>query len=295
MKKTILILFGNLLFVSAFCQTLTPDVIATSGDYFTETNGSITWTLGEIATQTYSSGGNILTQGFQQPIGVTVQGVDILVFLEGPFSGNQMNTALNSEDQIPVSQPYNTDPWNYSGTETADPIPSNDVVDWVLIELRDAKNASSATPETVMARQAALLLNDGSVVGVDGSSIIQFNNTLQHKLFIVVWHRNHIGIISADPISQTAGIHSYDFSTAITQVYNGYDGYKEVGTNVYGMVGGDADANGNIDIGDKTLWSNNAGDKGYKSADYNMDTQVNNQDKDDVWVQNTDFESQVPE
>src|ERR1019366_834874 len=47
-------------------QTLSPDVLTTSGDYFTNANNSLSWTIGECITETYSSSNNILTQGFQQ-------------------------------------------------------------------------------------------------------------------------------------------------------------------------------------------------------------------------------------
>jgi hypothetical protein len=61
------------LFVCGFLasQELKPDVIAAAGDYFkNSTSGvSISWTLGEIATETLAPNGSsvILTQGFQQP------------------------------------------------------------------------------------------------------------------------------------------------------------------------------------------------------------------------------------
>ncbi|RLD52070.1 MAG: hypothetical protein DRJ05_17775, partial [Bacteroidetes bacterium] len=207
MKKFSIILIGVLLSIVVTAQSISPEVIASSGDYYENANASLSWTLGEIATETYSAGGTILTQGFQQPIGVTVKGVDILVFLEGPYSGSEMGTGLNSGNQIPAAQPYNTAPWNYSGGETASPIPNIDVVDWVLIEMRDAENAASATPGTMFAQQAALLLKDGSVVATDGSSILQFNHTLEHKLFITVWHRNHIGIITANAVSRSGSDH----------------------------------------------------------------------------------------
>ena len=48
-------------------QSLTPQVIASDGEYFTGANGSVSWTLGEIMTETYGSANNFLTQGFQQP------------------------------------------------------------------------------------------------------------------------------------------------------------------------------------------------------------------------------------
>jgi hypothetical protein len=267
MKKFSIIIIGGLLSFAVAAQSLSPEVIASSGDYYENANASLSWTLGEIATETYSAGGSILTQGFQQPIGVTVKEVDILAFLEGPYFGTQMNTDLYSGNQIPNFQPYNTPPWSYPGGENAFPIPNTGVVDWVLVELRDAWTAGTATPATTIDRQAAFLLNDGSVVGVDGSSILQFNKTLEHKLFIVLWHRNHLGIMTANAIPRTGAIHVCDFSTSLTKVYNGGAGYKEVitGSGVYGMVGGDANADGDINNMDKILWTNDAGTKGYKA------------------------------
>ncbi len=43
------------------------EVIASSGNYYQNENGTISWTLGETAIETYSSADMILTQGFQQP------------------------------------------------------------------------------------------------------------------------------------------------------------------------------------------------------------------------------------
>ena len=60
---------------------------------------------------------------------------NIRIFFEGAYSGGIMSTYLNVGGLIPLSQPYNTSPWNYSGTESVSSIPSN-VVDWVLVELR---------------------------------------------------------------------------------------------------------------------------------------------------------------
>ena len=65
MKQTLL-LFSILLGRIGLSQTLSPDVITTSGDYFTSANNSLSWTIGECITETYSSTNNILTQGFQQ-------------------------------------------------------------------------------------------------------------------------------------------------------------------------------------------------------------------------------------
>jgi hypothetical protein len=58
----------NLIIVSCLLfsvNILAQEVIATGGDYYTQTNGSLSFTLGETVVETFSNG-NILTQGFQQ-------------------------------------------------------------------------------------------------------------------------------------------------------------------------------------------------------------------------------------
>jgi len=61
------------------------------------------------------------------------------------------------------------------------------------------------------------------------------------------------------------------------------------------MIGGDADANGDIDLMDKSEWSGVAGTAGYLNTDMNLDARVDNQDKNDSWLNNNGDSSQVPE
>jgi len=49
-------------------------VISSGGDYFSNSVGSISQTIGETVIDTYSTSSNILTQGFQQPLGATISG-----------------------------------------------------------------------------------------------------------------------------------------------------------------------------------------------------------------------------
>lgn len=48
-----------------YAQDAEQNVIATAGDYHANSFGSISWTLGEVSTETYTSGFT-LSQGFQQ-------------------------------------------------------------------------------------------------------------------------------------------------------------------------------------------------------------------------------------
>ncbi len=67
MKKLyVLILF--LYSISAGAQSTTPAVVASSGGFFSNTAGMLSFTVGELAAvTTLSSPNNFLTQGFQQP------------------------------------------------------------------------------------------------------------------------------------------------------------------------------------------------------------------------------------
>ena len=218
--------------------------------------------------------------------------LDIKVFLEGPFENGSMVANLNSI--LPLSQPYGPSPWYYNGLENVAAIPLSNIVDWVLVELRDAPDAPSATPATTVDKQAAFLLNDGSLVGLDGSSILTFDHTIIHSLFVVIWHRNHLPIMTANPLTQVDGTYEYNFKFDGMSAY-GTDAQKNLGTNMYGMYAADPNADGNINLSDKTIWTNQAGTQGYVPTDFNMDGQVNNADKNDKWLPNEGEESQVPE
>ena len=218
--------------------------------------------------------------------------LDLHVLLEGPFNGTNMYSFLRSLSDFPLSQPYFTSPWNYAGTESVASIPT-DIVDWILIEIRDAMDAASATSATTVARQAAFLKNDGTIVGMDGSSILFIPHTPVDQLFAVIWHRNHIALMSAYPLVESGGMYSFDFTTAIDQAYS--SGQKDLGSGFFGMYAGDANADDLINTLDKTIWTEQAGISGYSSGDYDMDGQVNNLDKNDIWIENNGNSSQIPD
>jgi hypothetical protein len=66
MKKLLFLSFSFFLITSGSAQSLIPTVVGSSGASGTSASGNIDWTIGEIMTETFSSG-NILTQGFHQP------------------------------------------------------------------------------------------------------------------------------------------------------------------------------------------------------------------------------------
>ncbi|MCB2219005.1 MAG: hypothetical protein KQI35_01330 [Bacteroidetes bacterium] len=224
--------------------------------------------------------------------------LNLNVMLEGPFNGTDMNTDLNTQGLIPNNQPFNSNTsadWYYTGTETVDVIFPN-VTDWVLIELRDASSPDEAMPENVVAKQAALLLNDGSIVDLDGTSNLYFPGLdYSSGLYPVIWHRNHLGIISSYKMRRINDIYTYDFTEEGSAYSNGNPGEKLLGGNVWGMMGGDSNGSGLVATGDLSNdWTPAAGKPGYKPADFNLDGQLDNKDKNDIWYFNLLKSSQIP-
>ncbi len=218
--------------------------------------------------------------------------LDVKVFLEGPFNNGLMNFTLMPD--IPLSQPFNMPPWNYNGTESVTSLPGK-TVDWVLVELRDAPSAAQATAGTVIARQAAFLKNNGYLLDLDGSVALQFNEVISDGLYLVIWQRNHLPVISAYELINTGGVYAYDFTNDAGQAHGDVDAMKEIAPGVYGMVSGDANLNGAINAIDKGFWEINAGKRGYLRFDFNLDGEVDNADKNDILLNNYGWSSQVPQ
>ena len=179
-------------------------------------------------------------------------------FLRGPWNGTTaMNTNLNSGGIIPLSQPYNTTPFNYSGTESVAAIPNANVVDWVLVEFRKPSTGlpTDALSSTIIGRKAGFLLNNGTVVDLDGVTPIAYDITKQGAGFVVVRHRNHLGVMSNAVPSNAAGTFANDFSSLANS-------YKPSGAasnpvvllagvgGKYGMWAGDANKSGAVSASD---------------------------------------------
>jgi hypothetical protein len=308
MKTLKVILLSLIIPLISFAQSVGPEVIASAGDYYEGANVSLSWTLGELATETYSNGNIILTQGFQQVFSVNITGInlDLLVYLEGPYntSTGSMNTDLLTSNYLPVNQPYNpalpyydnsSPVWQYAGTENVATIPSG-VVDWVVVQLRDASTPENATSATIIGTQAAFLKEDGSVVGLDGASNIQFTSaSFSQNLYAVIFHRNHLGIMSANPLTSSGGVYSYDFSTDAEKVFGGINGYKLVDSNVWAMVAGDGNASGIIGNTDETsVWKPELGTSGYIGSDFDLNGISQNTDETNYWKPNLNAGGQVP-
>jgi hypothetical protein len=154
-----------------------------------------------------------------------------------------MNIDLNTEGLIPTDQPFGNAPWSYTGTETI-ATPPADMVDWVLVELRETATGAAFT------RQAGLLYKDGSIKSADGSGDdIYFTGEFlpNEDYFVVVYARNHMPVMSADVINIPNANDSYDFSDMTNYPsYGGATAQVLLETDVYGMVAGDINGDGDL-------------------------------------------------
>jgi len=178
----------------------------------------------------------------------------------------------------------------------------NAIVDWIFVELRDKNDYTS-----VVATRAGLLQRDGDIVDIDGTSSLFFDNVNVDFYFVVIRHRNHLGIMTKYPVSSEDMADLIDFTSVDTQVFDfgntgnqfNYSGLAQKnmfvnGVEIMAMYGGDFDGDGTIcyiaDVSDVNILQaeiaafnpnlnptykiNFSGSVGYLQSDFDMNGQA---------------------
>lgn len=142
--------------------------------------------------------------------------------LEGPYSVTTglMGDAMRVSGLVPVAEPYSTLGYAQPGIAGAACAPSvltttgtNAIVDWVVVELRDATTSS-----TVLASRAALIQRDGDIVATDGLSPLTFNRP-PGNYNVALRHRNHLGVMTQAAIPLGLSTTPYDLASSGTATY----------------------------------------------------------------------------
>ena len=215
--------------------------------------------------------------------------VNTKVFLEGPFNAGSMSTTLSTTGLVPTSQPYNTTPWSFAGTERFGSIGST-IVDWVLVELRTGTDAA-----TKVATRAAFLKSNGSVVDLDGTSPVGFGGISAGNYYIIIRHRNHLAVMSVNAVALSFSSPLYDFTDwgSGQKVFGTATAMKNLGGGVYGMYAGNNDGNSVVNVLDYNAVGLQVFQSGYKLADHDMNGIINVLDYNPVGL-NVFKTSQVP-
>ncbi len=195
-----------------------------------------------------------------------VAGYGFKVLLEGMIQSNgTMNNGLNTNNLIPLSQPFNTAPWNYNGTESFTTLPT-DMVDWVLLNFYDAS-------ENILETKAAYVDVNGDVFDVNGNSRIAITANSNDIQYVSVHHKSHLAIVADTDnlVNNIADFTQSGVALGIQQTKTKF-GFETA-------YSGDYDGNGVINNNDFNIWtSNSAVVNMYVNQDTDGNGVVNNVD-----------------
>jgi hypothetical protein len=221
----------------------------------------------------------------------TVAPIALLEGARDAATGTQ-RTALQQQALLPSIEPYTALGYTFRGGGGGEvmnmtPQQQQQVVDWVIIELHDSNDSTHATYS-----RAALLLADGRIVDTDGVSPPSVVANPARNYYLVIIHRNHLGLMTAQPVSLGSTV---DFSNPNTAIFGISSSRVIINGKAY-MYAGDANGDGQIQNTDDVLeWMPNAGTSGYQGADYNLDGQVQNTDRVFMWLRNVGRGTAVPD
>ncbi len=221
--------------------------------------------------------------------------------LEGPYNTVTMlmNDALRTTGPVPLTEPYTGSGWpavaGGAGESTTTAMLAvngpDAIVDWVRLELR-----SAADPTVVVATRHGLLQRDGDIVAHDGSPSLSFK-VGNGAYYVALRHRNHLGVMTAAPMTLTAAATALDLRLPGTATY-GTDARKAIG-NVQVL------RTGNVQHDDRLKYAGAGNDRdpvlttvggsvptavatGYHTADINLDGVVkyagSSNDRDPILV-----------
>ncbi len=224
------------------------------------------------------------------------------VLLEGPFRNGAMQDDLWQEDLIPSTPPdiypYNLDPARAS-IVLGDISKDTGIIDWVVVEFRTLMSGGESVYRT------GLLRTDGSIVNYrDGYSRLTVDSG---SYYIVVHHRNHLAVMTADPadVVPTNG-DEIDFTQSATLLAGSSGGrlvaVSESGRQYFAMFAGDIVQDGTInlagdrrdyDAGAESAWIQHDAE-GYRQADADLNGIVTTRDANVTW-NNRERQTAVPD
>jgi parallel beta-helix repeat protein len=177
----------------------------------------------EVEVTVADNGGLTATKLFKVTISNNTADDGVLLqaraLLQGAYDSKTalMSSDLNTLGLLPTKQPYGGAPFNYAGTESLSAFSKettgNDaVVDWLLVELR-------SSPTSVIASRAVVAQRDGDLVDAQtGSTDLTFAKVPAGNYYVSIRHRNHLGMMTASPVSLSNTAKMVDFSLTTTAV-----------------------------------------------------------------------------
>lgn len=188
--------------------------------------------------------------------------MDLTAFLHGPYDRGLMNDA--------------------GSPSTA--------VDTVIVQVRNPSNRGD-----VLVSRQGIIMGDGSIKGLDDAPSFVMNGFASGLNHISIDHRNHLAIMTKDPINIDATGMSFDFTVSLNQAY-GTTPMIQLADGFFALWGGDGDQNEAVTSFDfLEVWlPQNGTSPGYHQGDFNLDGVVTAFDFVRVWLPANGKASQIP-
>lgn len=211
--------------------------------------------------------------------------LSVKVLLEGGFllsGSNNMYSDLSFVFPLAASgSGHYESPYSHESCASLPNI-GGKIVDWILIELREASNIGNAFVAVDTA--VGFLREDGMVYNMEGKPYVTFENLTGNNYHVIVEHRNHIGSMSKNPVTlktsptdAEASIMA-DFSNAAFHYVNlllSIPPYVVLSNGLVALHVGDVDKDGMIAAGDANAAMLNGSIGIYSVYDVNFDVDAN--------------------
>lgn len=135
---------------------------------------------------------------------ITSARIQVKAMLQGAWNGTDMNTSIGP--LLPLTDPYGMN-------ETITSIPA-DAVDWVRVQARSGQDSTM-----IMGQRACFLRKDGVILDKNGVPGVQFEGLTSSVGYLVVRHRNHFGVMTAQPLNLQQTGQTIDFSAVSTSTF----------------------------------------------------------------------------
>lgn len=219
---------------------------------------------------------------------ITGREIRLRVFLQGPYQGDGvMHSDLRSQSALSSDDPYHTPPMLTNVT------PPQNAVDWIGLQFRPDLS-------TILLDTVAFLHTDGNVIGVDGATLrLEYEALPAGTYYVVVYHRNHLPVMSVNLIDFIDVNVLYDFTQSQEVALSVNQSAMipiVIGTQntIFAMIAGDVNNDGIVNAVDRNSIKNSRNSSvGYFVTDINLDGVVTVVDS--TIVHNNSFRiSQLP-
>lgn len=197
----------------SLAQSLTPSVFPTAGGSYSDANGTVSWTIGEPMTASFSTANGTLTQGEQQSF-ATVSILNLRAYIQGFYRGSNLMNAVVDPSTRPLD------------------------CDTITLKL-----ATTTAPYTIQYTATAVL-------STGGDAVFRFPATATGaSYYLVLQHRNSLEVWSAATVALNVTT-TYSFTTGAATAYG--SNLANLGDGNFALWSGDLDQNGQINLTDLT-------------------------------------------